>query len=134
MKPYQLIGWTLLNTTAVTAITSTRINHGLRPSGTIVPSINYYELGTATRQHGMEQVVYSINCRASTPGVSRDLARLVLNVFIGSNGDGTYGENNGFEVTRASLEVDGGLIPEPEDGIYNSPVDVRIVYPVSTVS
>jgi hypothetical protein len=59
---------------------------------------------------------------------------LVMDTFIGSNGDGTYGYNNTFEVSRASLSVDGGLIPEPEDGIYNSPVDVRIVYPVSTVS
>jgi hypothetical protein len=134
MKPAQLIGWTLLNTTAITAIVSTRVNHGLRPTGTVVPSINYYEIGGGTRMHGMESMVYSINCRASTAGASRDLARLVMDTFIGSNGDGTYGYNNTFEVSRASLSVDGGLIPEPEDGIYNSPVDVRIVYPVSTVS
>jgi hypothetical protein len=133
MKPYAAIGYWLLNTTAVTAITSTRINHGLRPVSTIVPCINYYELGVA-RGNGIESATYSINCRASTASGSRDLARKVLDLFSGSTGMGVYGEQNGFEISRASLSNDGGLIPEPEDGIYNSPIDVRIVYPISTVS
>lgn len=134
MKPYQAIGWTLLNTTTITSITST-INHGLRPVGTAVPSINYYEVGGVTRSNGIESQVYSINCRASSAGAARDLARLVLDVFTGSAGTGVYGwQNSAFEITRASLENDGGLIPEPEDNIFNAPIDIRIVYPISTVS
>jgi len=133
MTPYETIVYWLLNTTAVTTITSTRINHGLRPVGTVVPCINYYELGVA-RANGMESATYSINCRASSASASRDLARAVLDVFTGSTGMGVYGEQNGFEISRASLSNDGGLIPEPEDGIYNSPIDIRIVYPISTVS
>lgn len=134
MKPYQAIGWTLLNTTAITAIVGSKVNHGLRPVGTAVPSINYYEVGGATRANGIESVVYSINCRTASAGSSRDLARLVLDTFSGTSGTGIYGYENGFEISRASLSNDGGLIPEPEDGIYNAPVDIRIVYPVSTVS
>lgn len=135
MKPYQTIGYSLLNTTAITAIVSTRVNHGLRPEGTVVPSINYYEIGGGTRNNGIESTAYSINCRAATPAGARDLARLVLDLFTGSSGTGVYGyENSTFEVSRASLQNDGGLIPEPEDGIYNAPIDIRIVYPISTVS
>ena len=134
MKPYQTIGYVLLATTAVTAITSTRVYHGLRPVGTIVPSINYYEVGGSSRQSGMESVVYSVSCRASSASVARNLSRIVMDIFGGTSGTGIYGSENGFELTRTSLVNDGGLIPEPEDGIYNSPIDVRIVYPVSTVS
>lgn len=133
MKAYQAIGYALLNTTTITAIVSTRVNHGLRPVGTAVPSINYYEIGGVTRFNGFESIQYSINCRAGSAGASRDLAKLVLDLFT-DNGNGTGGVQNGFEVTRASLSNDGGLIPEPEDGIYNAPIDIRIVYPVSTVS
>ena len=134
MKPYQAIGFTLLNTTSITSITTT-INHGLRPVGTAVPSINYYEIGGASRFSGIESQVYSINCRASTAGGARDLARVVLDTFTGTSGTGIYGyQNSAFEITRASLENDGGLIPEPEDNIFNAPIDIRIVYPISTVS
>jgi hypothetical protein len=62
------------------------------------------------------------------------LARLVLDLFTGSTGTGVFGIMNNFEISRASLANDGGLIPEPEDGIYNAPIDIRIVYPISTVS
>lgn len=136
MKPHQVIGYSLLNTTSITSLTTTeRIRHGLRPIGTDVPSINYYEIGGGIRSFGIESVVYSINCRDITPAGARNLARLVLDLFSGSCGTGVYGyENSSFEISRASLVNDGGLIPEPEDGIYNAPVDVRIVYPVSTVS
>ena len=134
MKPYQTIGYVLLATTAVTAITSTRIYHGLRPQGTIVPSINYYEVGGSTRQNGIESMVYSISCRASSASAARNLSWLVVDTFAGTSGTGIYGVENNFQLSRASLVNDGGLIPEPEDGIYNSPIDIRIVYPVSTVS
>lgn len=135
MKPHQVMGYTLLNTTAITAITSTRIYHGLRPVGTAVPSINYYEIGGARRSNGIESVVYSINCRASTASAARDLGRLVVDVFAGSSGTGVYGyQNSSFEIARASLETDGGLIPETDDSLFNCPIDIRVVYPISTVS
>jgi hypothetical protein len=134
MKAYQVVGWTLLQTTAITTIVGTNVNHGLRPVGTAVPSINYYQVGGDGRANGMESVVYSINCRHNSAGGARDLASLVLDTFAGSSGTGVCGSQNSFTISRASLENDGGLIPEPEDGIYNAPIDVRIVYPVSTVS
>lgn len=133
MKPYQAIGWTLLQTSAITAITS-RIYHGLRPEGTTVPAINYYEVGGAGRLPGMESVTYSINCRAATAGAARDLADLVLDLFAGTSGTGIYATQNGFDIARASSGAEVGLIPEPDDGIYNAPVEITMVYSLSTVS
>lgn len=135
MKPHQAIGYMMLNTSAITAVTSTRIYHGLRPVGTVMPCINYYELGGGSRGKGFESIIYSINCRASTASASRDLARLVENLFSASNGMGIDSiVNNSFEISRSSFSNDGGLIPETEDGIFNSPIDIRVVYPISTIS
>jgi hypothetical protein len=131
MKPAQAIGYALINSTAISAIVGSRINHGLRPNGTATPCINYYELGGFSRNNGMENAVYSINCRHTTAGGARDLARLVLDYFAGTSGTGTYHVLSTFEVTRASLVNDGGLIPESTDGIYNAPIDIRIVYPIT---
>ena len=134
MKPYQAIGYMLINSTAISAIVSTRVSHGLRPAGTKTPCINYYELGGTSRFNGIERANYSINCRASTPAAARNLARLVVDLFAGASSTGTYGMQNGFEITRASLQNDNGLIPEPGDEIFNAPVDITIIYPSSTVS
>jgi hypothetical protein len=134
MKPYQAVGWTLLNTTAITAIVDSRVNHGLRPKGSRLPCINYYEVGNVQRENGLERVTYSINCRASSASEARDLARLVIDLFHGANSTGTYGTQNGFDFSRASLQTDAGLIPEPEDHIFNAPVDILVVYPSTTVS
>lgn len=134
MTAYEAIGWTLINSTAVSAITgTTNIWHGLRPKATDKPCINYFELGT-TRRYGWESAVYSINCRSATAGGARDLARVVVDAFAGTSGTGMQGINNGFAVSQTSLANDAGLIPEPGDDTFNAPVDVRIVYPSQTVS
>jgi len=134
VKPYQAIGWSLLQTSAITAIVSTRVYHGLRPAGTDVPCINYYEIAGGTRQNGIESQTFSVNCRASSAGVARNIARLVLDLFAGSDGKGVYGTQNGFDIARASLRVDNGLVPEVEDNIFNAPVDITLVNTVDTVS
>lgn len=141
MKPYEAIGWTLINTTAITAIvgasTASRITHGTRPQSSSLsslPAINYYELGGATRRNGVGAQSFSINCRATTPGAARNLAEKVLDVFVGSSGMGMYGTNNSFAVARSSLRSDNGLIPEPDASAYNAPVDIQIVYALDTVS
>jgi hypothetical protein len=137
MTPYQAIGYSLSQATAVTALVSTRIYHGNRPEGTGVPCINYYEIGSVERRNGIEIATYSINCRATDPGTARTIARKVLDLFIGASSNGTYGNvgaTGQFEVSRASLQNDAGLIIEPSEGMYNAPVDIRIVYPTSTVS
>ena len=133
MKPYELIGYSLFQTSAITAIVSTRIYHGLRPEGTDVPCINYYEFG-GSRDRGLESQTFSINCRADTSQRARDLARLVIDLFAGSDGLGVYGTQNGFTVSRASLSNDAGLIPEPDDNIFNAPVDILLINAVETVS
>lgn len=131
MTPDQFIGYVLLNTTAITTVTSTRINHGKRPTGTVTPCINYYEL-SGNRLNGMESIVYSINCRASASGQARSLARQVVTLFQGDTG--IYGVMNGFTVSRCSLVRDMGLIPEPGNEIFNAPIDISIVFASTTVS
>ena len=132
MKPAQAIGYTLLQTTAVTTIVSTRVWHGLRPEKSTVPSINYFEIGGPVRWYGVERQVYSINCRASSAGGARDLARTVVDLFQGDTG--IRGTTSSFTILRSSLQTDQGLIPEVEDGIFNAPVDILFVYPSTTVS
>jgi len=137
MSPSECIGYTLLQTSAVTAITSTRITHGERPANTVTPSINFYQVGGATRRYGIENPMFSINCRAPTAEAARDLARIVVDTFHGSAGTGMYGyQSSGtvFDVARVSLRADQGLIPEPADNLYNAPVDIQLVHTAGTVS
>lgn len=134
MSPSELVGWTLNNTSAITAITGTRIYHGLRPQETTTPCVNFFQLGGGFWQYGIEVVAFSVNCRAQTAEAARDLARLVVYAFHGSAGTGLYGTSNSFDVARSSLLADQGLIPEPDDGVYNAPVDIRVAYATSTVS
>jgi len=138
MTPYEAIGYTLINTTAVSAIvgagSASAVFYGLRPLRTTLPSINYYEIGGGTRAFGMERQTFSLSCRAATPGAARDLAREVVTAFGGTSGTGLTGTVNGFDVARVSLGVDGGLIPEPEDNVFNAPVDIVLVYATTTVS
>ena len=134
MSPSELVGYTLNQTSAITAITSTRIYHGLRPQVTATPSINFYQLGGATWRYGFEVATFSVNCRAGTAEAARDLARLVVTTFHGSAATGLYGTTNSFDVARVSLRADQGLIPEPSDSLYNAPVDIQVAYQTSTVS
>ncbi len=134
MKPYQVIGWSMINATAITAlVTANSITHGLRPRDSELTSINYYEL-PGTRSRGFETTPFSINCRANDSDVASDIAREVVELFNGSAQTGIYGTQNGFEISRGSVSLVDGLIPEPTDDIYNAPVTVTIVYPSTTVS
>jgi len=130
----QAIGTMLNATTAITAIVSTRIYNGNRPTGTTVPCINYYEMAGGIRRNGFERISYSVNCRATTAETALRLATLVDELFNGTSGTGIYGYTNNFEITRASTKQRQGLIPEPDDGIYNAPVDVFVVFPSSSIS
>ena len=137
MTDYEFVGSTLITATAVTDIIGTtsaaNVYHGLRPLRSDLPSINYYAIG-GRRQNAMEIVSFSIMCRASTPAAALDLARKVVTVFSGTAGTGMYGTNNSFDVARSSLVNYGGLITEPEDDVFNAPVEIRLVYPSKTVT
>jgi len=135
MTPSQVIGYTLNQTSSITNIVSTRIYNGQRPVTTTVPCINYFEMSGTKRLNGFERATYSINCRATTAETALQLARKVVDLFEGGiSGRGGYGNMNGFEVTRSSLRQHQGLIPEPDDNLYNAPVDIFIVYPTSSIS
>jgi hypothetical protein len=132
----QMIGYSLLQTTAITAIvgagTAGRVYSGLRPALSTVPCINYFKL-SGQRRNGIEREDYSVNCRDSTVNGAMNLAKLVKDLWAGSEGMTTYGTWNGFDVMRASV-TDQGVIPEPEDGLYNAVLDIQIVYRVETVT
>jgi hypothetical protein len=125
------MGYLLNNTSSITSIVSTRIYHGTRPLTTIVPSINYYEI-TPRRNKGIEYTGFTVNCRASSASVSRDLANIISDLFEGETGYGAYGMVSSFSVMRSTAK-DRGLISEP-DNVFNSPIEVLLTYPLSTIS
>ncbi len=137
MMPHEAVGYHLINATAISAIvgstSSASVWHGLRPRTGALPCINYFEL-PGVRANGFESVTYSINCRSATADGARTLARAVLDAFIGTSGTGMYGTENSFDVARASLRNDNGLIPEVDDEVFNAPVDITVVFATSTVS
>jgi len=134
MTADQMIGYTLLQTTAITAITSTRVYHGMRPESTVVPCINFFRMPGGGRKDGMDSQYYSINCRAVTAATALDLATNVIDTFHGTSGRGMKGDVSGFSIISSSLQTGGGLIFEPDGETYNSPVDITVVYPTSTVT
>jgi len=134
MTADQMVGYTLRQTSAVTAITSTRVYHGMRPEGTDVPCINFFRMPGGGRKDGMDRQVYSINCRAVTAATALTLATIVIDTFHGKSGRGMKGDVSGFSIISSSLQTGGGLIFEPDGETYNSPVDIKVVYPTSTVT
>jgi hypothetical protein len=134
MTAAQAVGWSMIQTTALTALVSTaNIYHGLRPVGTEVPQINYYE-GELVRWQGMENQEFTINCRDKTPALAMAISRQVTEIFHGSASTGIYATQNGFDISRAFLDTAVGLLPETEDNLYNAPVIITLIYPSSTVS
>jgi len=137
MQGHEAVGYSLLQTSAVTSLlysSTASVHHGTRPLDDNLPCINYYAIPGGDRWNGMERERFSINCRASSQSVAVAIKRAVLDLFVASNGTGIYGTMNNFDVARASLANDGGLIPEPEDRCYNAPVDIYLVYAATTVS
>ena len=134
MTADQMIGYTLRQTSAVTAITSTRVYHAMRPEGTVVPCINFFRMPGGGRKDGMDVQYYSINCRAVTASTALTLASVVIDTFHGTSGRGMKGDVSGFSVISSSLQTGGGLIFDPDGETYNSPVDIQVVYPTSTVT
>ena len=138
MTPEEYVGYELINATAVSAIigagSAAACWHDLRPVADTLPSINYYQVGGGLRVPGFDTVTFSVSCRAATPAGARDLAREVMTVFGGTSGTGIHGTVNGFDVARLSLKNDNGLIMEPEADAYNAPIDITLVYAISTIS
>lgn len=135
MTPAQAF-WSCLNeASALTAVVSAgSIYHGQRPGGSVVPSINFFELGGGERSFGFEKMPFAVNCRAVTAQTAIQIQRLVGDVFGGTSSTGMYGYQTNFEVTRSSIKALHGLMPEPADNMYNAPIDILFVYPSSSVS
>jgi hypothetical protein len=137
MSPSQCIGLLLNQATAVTSIVSTRIYNGNRPDTTTVPCINYYEIAGGKKENGFYRQSYSINCRAVTAETALSLVRTVEDLFNGSSGTGIYGyasSGSVFGITRSFTKQMQGLIPEPDDGLYNAPIDIMIIFPATSIA
>jgi len=133
MTANQAIGYQLLNTSTLTAIASTRIYHGMRPEGTVLPCINFFQVSGGNRMNGFDRFMFSINCRAATAVTALAMAKIVIDTFHGASGRGMSGDISGFAV-GTSLETNQGLVFEQEDRIYNAPIDVQVVYPTATAT
>jgi hypothetical protein len=133
MKEWNAVGFLLAQTTAVSALVGSRIYYGLRPTGTTVPCINYYDV-SSVRKAAVESVRFTINCRAATPGEANTIARKVVDLFHGADSTGTYGMASSFTILRAFVDSGPRLIIETEDNIFNSVVETVIVFPSNTVS
>lgn len=134
MTAANALAMSLSQATALTAIVGTRIYHGLRPTASVVPCINFFEVAGGQRKDGFETTTFTFNCRATTAQTALQTARLIVDLFHGTSGRGTQGYQTGFEMTRMSLRQMQGLIPETSDNLYNAPVDILIVYPSSSVT
>lgn len=132
MDAIQFICYTLKNTTAITNIVSTtNIVHGLRPSssaGNVIRSINVLKL--IGNRNGIKQITASINCRGETDTISEQIQSVVMDTLVGSDGLGKYASVTGFSAYRIALVAEHNTIPETEGAVtlYNSPVDISIVY------
>ena len=128
----QFIGKSLIATTAITSIvTSDRIRHGLRPVGTVLPAINYYNVSNYSSVLSNE--TWSINCRSNNIDQAMSLAKSVKDLFCGVNNLGTTATEsvsgvNVFNAARISLGVEHRAIPESDGAIWNKPIDIVIVY------
>ena len=134
MTGSQAVGYVINSSTAISVLTSGRVYNGQRPVTTIVPCINYFEMPGGQRYRGFERISYSVNCRATTAETAIQLCRLVDELFNGLDGMGVYGDTNGFGIARASTKQRQGLIPEPEDAIYNAPIDIFLVFSRNAVT
>jgi len=134
MTADQMVGYALLNTSALTAIVSTRIYHGMRTMGTALPALNFYQLGQRTRANGMERTGWSVCSRSTKAAQALQLAELVYDMFDGTSGNGMSGDVNNFAIISTSVIGTGGLIFEDEESVYNAPVDIQVVYPVATAT
>lgn len=137
MKDHQFIGYTLLNTSAISALVSTRVYHGSRPKVSQIselPAIDFYQLPGGRKNMGTVSRTFTVNCRATSPAVARQLGDAVVDLFGGTSGTGMYGYSSSFSVARASIARDNGTIVDDDSETFFVPIDVLIVYTTDTVS
>jgi hypothetical protein len=81
-------------------------------------------------RYGIKQVTASINCRAEKDNIAEQIQSAVMDVLVGSDGLGKYADVTGFSAYRIALVKEHNTIPETEGTVtlYNSPVDISIVY------
>jgi len=129
MKDYEVIGYLMLNTTAISSIT-TNIYHGMSPKGLDYPVVTYFQM-SGGRKYGLSSKVFSITARAVEASSARDLGDKIIDLFGGSVGTGIFGTVSSFTISESSVVRDNGLISEPEAGCFMVPIDVRLVFAAS---
>jgi len=136
MKPWDLVGYRLLNDSTITAIVGDRIWLMVRPASSAQkPCITFHPVdfsGDAFQVSGgtVQNPTYQISCRAETPQGSAELGRLVGISF--NRGSGTL---NGFDVLICNQQpTGGGVIPEDDGECYLTPVLIQFVYQDNTIT
>jgi hypothetical protein len=130
---WQVVGWKMLNTTAITDLVSTRIYDGVRPEAfatgqtVVVPAINYFEIPTPPmigQGYGIwENARFQISCRATSEDSSVAIADAVEVAF-----HRLKGHVNNFSIQFAEVVLSGNTIYEPETELFNTPVDIRVIF------
>ncbi len=132
-KPYEAVTFSMKNdTSGINGKVFNRITHGLKPRGSTLPNITFFESGL-TRFNGIESQEFTINCRDVTPEGALALSRLVWDLFHGSTSTGIYATQDGFDIARGRGDNEIGVIPEGS-AVYNAPVIITLIYSSSTVS
>jgi len=138
MSPLQFVGYAMIQATSITSLVqSSKITSGTVPSSSsasAMPSINYYKL--SGDRFGLKRINVSINCRDTTQEKAEKISSEVLDLFVGTQGLGTYADVesstsvSGFSAYRISLVAEHNVIPETSGTvtIYNSPVDISIIF------
>lgn len=133
-KPWEMMLWVFKHESTITKVTNGRAWHSFRPQSPTYPNVCFMENGKPTRSQGMEEQVFTVNCRGQKAEKALELARVVEDYFHGSSSTGIYGTVNGFDIGRSFVGSGAPLISEPKGSVYNVPVPVTIVYQTSTVS
>ena len=128
MRIWQAIHSKLNATSAVTNITGPRIYHGVRPStdtGNYV--INYFQVAgediVLDTGGEVENPVYQISCRATTPANAEELALIVSETLQNMKEDA-----GGFSINFVNLMPGGELIEEEDGEWYHVPLTMRFVF------
>lgn len=125
MNILQLIGYSLLNTSAITALT-THIKHGSLLEEAKYPAINFY--GVPTYKNGLGNGVFTLNHRAYDEETALQMAKETQKLFTGSSFTSVYGVMNGFNVQSISQSGDVLLNYEESGKIWNAIVNLRFVF------
>lgn len=136
MNIEEFIGYAILNTTAITAYVGSAVASYVLPetSNYALPYIGFYQSGPGERNNGEASDIFTIDSIALTKEQARDIGNQVELLFGGVNAKGIFGDLNNFTIDRCSIIANHGIFYDSAMGCYKNPVEIKLVYPMNTVS